>query len=202
MRLALSLMPLVALAQTSCGGALTWNPGCRGGPVSFGCPPDAGAVDAGPTTCKVKAGDSCFTPGDSCLAGSDCNGPIVLTCQAQPECPKSRMRFKQDISYLTSDQLAAMNEELMALPLATYRYKSEGDAGRVRLGFMIDGHEDLVAVDSARDQVDLYSYTSMAVAALKVQAAEIRRLEDDVARLERELQRRQPDARRPLSPRR
>jgi hypothetical protein len=80
-------------------------------------------------------------------------------------------------------ELARIHDELITLPLATYRYQVEGPEGRVRLGFMIDGHETLLASDAQHDQVDLYSYTSMAVAALKVQAAEIEELKNELASL-------------------
>jgi hypothetical protein len=53
--------------------------------------------------------------------------------------------------------------------LATWRYKQ--DPSKERLGFIIDDNERSVAVDGRRDMVDLYGYTSLAVAAIQNQAA-------------------------------
>jgi hypothetical protein len=55
------------------------------------------------------------------------------------------------------------------------------------LGFIIDDVEPSVAIDPGRDMVDLYGYTSMAVAALQAQARDIEALKKEVARLRHEL---------------
>jgi hypothetical protein len=55
---------------------------------------------------------------------------------------------------------------------------------------MIDGHESLACVDG--DHVDLYSYASMAVAALQVQEADIAELRRQVASLRAEMAKRRP----------
>lgn len=65
--------------------------------------------------------------------------------------------------------------------LATWRYKQ--DPSKQHLGFIIDDNEQYHAVDPARDMVDLYGYTSLAVAALQVQAREIEALRREVAEL-------------------
>jgi hypothetical protein len=98
----------------------------------------------------------------------------------------SRARFKKDIRFLSSAELRAYSREVIELPLATFRYRS-GDE-RTRLGFLIDGHESLACVDG--DRVDLYGYTSMAVAALQVQEEEIAQLRAEVAAMRKELARR------------
>jgi len=98
------------------------------------------------------------------------------------------MRYKKDIRYLSQEELRATARDLLALPLADFRYR-EGD-GRKHLGFMIDGHESLACVDG--DRVDLYGYASMAVAAVQVQAAEIAELRAELATLRKELRKRRP----------
>jgi len=55
---------------------------------------------------------------------------------------------------------------------------------------MIDGHESLACVDG--DHVDLYAYTTMAVAALQVQAVEITELREELAAIRTELAKRRP----------
>jgi hypothetical protein len=74
------------------------------------------------------------------------------------------------------------------MPLATYRYRGAEDDSRLHLGFMIDGHESLARVDG--DTVDLYSYASMAVAALQSQEQEIGELRKELRQLRKELKRR------------
>ncbi|MEO8181357.1 MAG: hypothetical protein ABI895_21175 [Deltaproteobacteria bacterium] len=73
--------------------------------------------------------------------------------------------------------------ELLEMKLAIWRYKH--DPARKRLGIIIDDNEDSLAVDARRDQLDLYGYTSMAVAALQVQARDIAELKRQVAALKK-----------------
>ena len=68
--------------------------------------------------------------------------------------------------------------------LATWKYKH--DPSKQRLGFIIDDDEQSAAVDQLRDMVDLYGYTSMAVATLQLQAREIEALRREVAELRAE----------------
>ena len=75
----------------------------------------------------------------------------------------------------------------MALPLATYTYKDALKGERPHLGFIIDGNEGLICVQPARNQVDVYGYTSMAVAALKVQQQQIEALKAQLKALEARL---------------
>jgi len=74
----------------------------------------------------------------------------------------------------------------MRLRLATFRYRQ--NASRTQLGFIIDDAEPSPSIDPARDMVDLYAYTSMAVAALQTQAHEIEALRNEVRSLRRELE--------------
>jgi len=76
-----------------------------------------------------------------------------------------------------------LRDELMRFRLATYQYK--GAPSERHLGFIIDDIEPSAAVDPGRDMVNLYGYTSMAVAALQSQAREIAALKKEVARLRR-----------------
>ena len=55
-----------------------------------------------------------------------------------------------------------------------YRYKDGPE--RQHLGFIIEDVEPSPSVDSQHDQVDLYGYTSMAIAALQEQHHEIESL--------------------------
>jgi hypothetical protein len=79
-------------------------------------------------------------------------------------------------------------EDLMSMPLATYRYKTEAPGTQRHLGFIIDDVAPSPAVDSSGERVDLYGYTTMAVAALKTQANELAELKKQVNELRREVE--------------
>jgi len=100
-------------------------------------------------------------------------------------CPISRQRTKADIHYLDEAELTRYREELLAMRLATWKYKH--DPSKQRLGFIIDDNEQSAAVDQLRDMVDLYGYTSMAVATLQLQARELEALRRELAELKTEL---------------
>jgi len=72
------------------------------------------------------------------------------------------------------------------IALSTFRYK-EGDKAR-HLGFIIEDSPGIPASDMLRSRVDLYAYTSMAVAALQIQARQIEQLEADMDVLSNEVE--------------
>jgi hypothetical protein len=99
---------------------------------------------------------------------------------------RSSRRFKEDIAYASPSELEQLKEALVKVRLATFRYK-QGDKAR-HLGFIIEDSPDIPASDVARSRVDLYAYTSMAVAALQVQARQIEQLEAEVDVLSNEVE--------------
>jgi len=105
-------------------------------------------------------------------------------------CPISRRAYKENIRYLGAADLRRLHDELMKFPLATYHYKGPQVCSQTHLGFVIDDIEPSEAVDAGREMVDLYGYTSMAVAALQTQARDIEALKREVADLRRQLARR------------
>lgn len=137
-----------------------------------------------PACTSETVGAACSDAGVQCDPGNDCNSYIVCADsdpKMQPGgCPISRRAYKEDIHYLSDEELAQAKQALLAIPLATYKYRDAKDK-RTNLGFIIEDVEPSAAVDSRRDQVDLYGYLSMAVATLKLQEERIRALE---ARLE------------------
>jgi hypothetical protein len=159
-----------------------------GDPVCRGYTGGSGA----PLCTTQTAGDSCTTENQKCDPMNDCNALLVCASSDPTKgpigCPISRRRFKQDIHYLAPADLARYRDELLAMKLATWRYKH--DPAKQRLGFMIDDNEGSAAVDGQRDLVDLYGYTSMAVATIQLQAQQIRSLEHEVAEMRKALARR------------
>jgi hypothetical protein len=122
-----------------------------------------------------------------CDPQDDCNS-LLVCATSDPKlgrggCPISRRSTKQDIHYLNDTERAQYQRELLKMRLASWRYKH--DPAKKRLGIIIDDNEDSAAVDARRDQLDLYGYTSMVVAALQVQAREIEALKRQVAALKK-----------------
>jgi len=152
-----------------------------GDPVCHGYTGGSGA----PLCTTEQAGDACSTDGQRCDPQSACNA-LLICASSDPKmrtggCPISRRRFKDDVHYLTPAELAGYRDELLSLKLATWRYKH--DPTKQRLGILIDDNEESVAVDAQRDVMDLYGYTSMAVATIQLQAKRIEALEREVAAL-------------------
>jgi hypothetical protein len=158
-----------------------------GDPVCRGYTAGSGA----PLCTTEKAGDACSVDGQQCDPKSDCNA-LLVCASSDPTmrpggCPISRARYKRDIHYLEPADLTHYRDELLAMKLATWRYKH--DPAKQRLGFLIDDNEGSVAVDGQRDLVDLYGYTSLAVATIQLQAQQIAALESELAALKKGLAR-------------
>jgi len=152
--------------------------------------PQEGCADAG-----ACCGSQCC-PGEDfcCLVASTlsfftCEEPDAGSCppSCAPTCI-SRRDAKRDIQYLDEAQLQTAEDQVLRIPLARFNYKWDAPTEHRRLGFII---EDVApspgVVDEARGVVDLYGYTSLAVAALQEQAKEIERLRHQVDALQRRL---------------
>lgn len=170
----------------SSGGALTWYSTC-------GDPACGGHTDQpGVAPCTTEAeGAACATEGTKCDPVNDCNAHLVCAT-SDPKlspggCPISRARYKHDIRYLETAELQRLRDEVVAMPLATWRYNHEGAAGREHVGFLIDDVEGTPAVAGSGDRVDLYGYTSMTVAAIQAQQQQIAALERELKALREEL---------------
>jgi hypothetical protein len=182
------LVLLIALAgcgDEEDGNDLQWYQTC-GDPVCGGYTPTPGA----PVCTSEQAGAACSQDGIRCeIANDDCNADLLCT-DSDPaiNCPISRERFKHAIQYLDDAGRQAAAEALLDVRLATYRYRGGRDDGRDHLGFVIDDlPADSPAVRPDGQHVDLYGYTSMAVAALQAQAEEMQRLQAELAALQREI---------------
>ena len=167
-------------------GALKWYSTC-GDPVCGGHTPQPGV----PQCTTETVGAACATPGAQCDPVNDCNALLVCATsdpkQSPGGCPISRASYKHDIRYLDPAELQRIRDDVVAMPLATWRYNHEGAAGREHLGFLIDDVEGTPAVAESGDRVDLYGYTSMTVAAIQAQQQQIAALEREVKALREEL---------------
>jgi hypothetical protein len=158
--------------------------------------------DGGWIACE--AGSSCFAGGETrpdLECRPDPGAPLncgVIGCAWDCKCVNvplaecacalltSTASAKRDIEYVDASAEARLHDELMAVRLATYRYRP-GVTGEdnLHLGFIIeDMPPDSPAVLPSRERVDAYGYLSMAVAALKVQERELTELRARVAQLE------------------
>jgi hypothetical protein len=162
---------------SAASGAFHWFQGC-GTPV---CRADDNPFDdPSIRNCtSEKLGDACATEGERCDGVLSCGATYICATRMPSPCPISRARFKQDIRYLDDASRRQVYEELTRIRLATYHYKAAPEVDQ--LGFMIDDVEPSVATSG--DQVNMYGYLSMAVAAIQVQDQRIRALERELAEL-------------------
>ena len=65
--------------------------------------------------------------------------------------------------------------------------KKDGEQGASHLGFIIDDVAPTPSVGASGERVNLYGYTSMAVAALQVQAAQLQTQKAELDALKQEL---------------
>jgi hypothetical protein len=146
-----------------------------------------------PCTAAQQAGEGCGTPGSTCDPSDSCNRLLVCSSEdptQQPGgCPISLAAWKKDIRYLDDAERQRQHDALLRLPLATWRYRTEDAEAPARLGFLIDDVGTAPCVRPSGQRVDLYGYTSMAVAAVLVQAQEIEGRRAELAALRREVDR-------------
>ena len=171
---------------------LTYYTTC-GDPVCGGEGGGGGMAPAGVSPCSAAQteGAACSTENEECWPGGGC-GVLLVCAKADPKtqpggCPISRARYKKDIAYLPESELRRVHDDLMAMRMATWRYTSEPAAAREHLGFIIDDNPASPAVAASGDQVDLYGYTSMAVAAAQVQDKRLDALERELQALREEV---------------
>lgn len=139
---------------------------------------------------EIEAGAPCEVAGQTCDFMSDCNARLVCASE-DPKlqaggCPISRARFKRDINYLAPAERDRYYRELLELRLATYRYRGRSDQ-KLQLGIVLEDAPDGIWADPANDRVDLYGYTSLAVAGVQTQASELAALQAELGTLRAEL---------------
>jgi hypothetical protein len=71
--------------------------------------------------------------------------------------------------------------------LSSWHYKAEGESDRRHVGFLIDDMPESIAVGANGERVDLYGYTSMAIAAVQVQDKRLQALERELASMRAEV---------------
>ena len=144
-----------------------------------------------PLCSDQEEGDLCDEDGATCDPVNDCNARLVCAAEdpkAGPGgCPISRLEHKRDVHYLAPDEIARLHRQLLDLKLATWHYRWDGDTDAKQLGFVIDDDPSHAGVRPDRQQVDLYGLTTMALAGLQAQAAELEAARARMDQLESEL---------------
>ena len=184
MRLCAVLFALLGLACNSHDDESSWFFTC-GDPVCAGYRPPTGVPRCG----SESAGSACSVEGARCDPADACNRLLVCatTDPRLAGCPISSRRFKRDVQYLTEAEREECARQVGTIRLARYRYQGSDEP---RLGFVLEDDPPAASVDRGRDMVDLYGYSSLAVAAIQVHERRIEALEREVQELRAE--RREP----------
>jgi len=182
---------LVALLAAACGNDPSppprffftcGDPVCRGYVRPENMPP---------CTAAQQAGQACGTEGQACDPSDDCNRRLVCSREDPARqaggCPISLAAWKKDIRYLDEGERQRQHDAVVRMPLATWRYRTEGPDAPARLGFLIGDVGAAPCVIPSGQRVDLYGYTSMTVAAVQVQARDIEALRAEIHSLRRQV---------------
>lgn len=94
----------------------------------------------------------------------------------------STRKAKQDITYVDDATRAELARQALAIKLATYKYKSAPD-GKTRLGYILEDAPHAASSDMSAEQVDVYAYASMVLAATQEQQKRLDALEKQLAEL-------------------
>ena len=165
---------------SSCSGALTWH--CDAPNTTPGCP-----------AARPNLGTPCNAEGLFCAYGCEqdvsrsCQGGMWEKATAPYGCPVSTRAAKREIHYLDGDELTRVAARAAGLRLATYRYLDPALGGRRRLGYILEDSPESPSSDLERREVDLYSYSSMALALAQDQRRELRAMQSQIAALRAEL---------------
>jgi hypothetical protein len=180
-------IPTVDGGVIEAGGSLTWRPTC-GDPVCR--VPPVNDVDSGIASCstEMQAGKPCTTAGNLCDPHTGCGQKLMCADhKLDVMCPISNRDKKQDIRYLSSEDLERLADEVSKVRLTTYTYRDPSLGSDQHLGFIIEDNPQSPAVYPNQHHVDLYGYASMAVAALQVQEKQLQAQQAQMADLRREL---------------
>lgn len=181
------LLSLVGCPTGKDSGTLTWYTTC-GDPV---CEGYSGPFD-GVSACTTEAeGAACPDEGTTCDPEDDCNALLICATEDPKDqtggCPISLRAAKRDVHYLSVQERAEMARRAREVRLATWSYTWDTPDRKARLGFVIDDDPAGFQVDADGRHVDLYGYTSLALAATQDQEARLAAQEAKIAEQERRI---------------
>ena len=99
----------------------------------------------------------------------------------------SSIRLKKDVAYLDDEARTRIAQDVLSMRLANWEYIEPKLGSGRHLGIVIEDNPTIAAVNPSKESVNVYSYASMAIAAVQVQARELAELRDQVAQLREEL---------------
>jgi hypothetical protein len=184
-------------------GADGASDGADGGPPLYwystcgdpSCGGYRGPTEGVPVCTTEAEGAPCAEAGAQCDMQTDCNTFFVCAAEDPKDqeggCPRSAARFKHQIHRLDPAARAQAAAAALAVPLSTWRYTDQDPASPAHLGFIIEdlapagGHHP--AVRPGGERVDLYGYTSLTLAAVQEQQAQLEALRAQNAALEERL---------------
>ena len=150
-----------------------------------GDPVCVGHYDHGVPVCTDQTeGAACSDRSERCDPENTCNSDLLCTNRnPRVGCRRSRREYKRDITYVTESERSKLLAEVLEIPLVTYHYHEDADTRPLRLGFIIEDVEPSLSVNSEQNVVDVYAFTSMAVAAIQEQQEQIEALQREVEAL-------------------
>ena len=152
---------------------------------SLSCEPGGDLTCGGDETCCV---DRCCGAGETCCTGIPVPPGEGLCTSGIGGCPISRRSAKKNIRHISPAEAKRFAKQIQKIRLATYHYRGEPDGQPTHLGFIIDEQPGPHTVAADGNHVDLYGYTSLAVATLQVQAKQIEVLSAQLNALQREVE--------------
>ena len=160
-------------------------PSCEAGTICVsGTCGSGGFAYCAPIPTECDGAPSCECMGCACESEGPCLwvGDVGMSCRGTT----SRRDRKREIRYVDDAERVELAAEALSIPLASYHYKTDPPATRLRLGFIIDDQPDpSFAVDGDRTHVDLYGYTSMLLATVQQQHQEIEAMKRRLDALEK-----------------
>lgn len=155
------------------------------------CSEYSGPFDGVPLCTTEAVGDKCETEDATCDPEDSCNALVICAAedptQQEGGCPISRRDAKRDIRYLDAADRGAVASSALDLKLATWSYKTDPAGAPPHLGFIIDDQPTSYAVAADGGHVDLYGYTSLAIATIQEQQRRLDAQDAKIAALEARL---------------
>lgn len=169
---------------------------------------DTGPKCEGHTSGPCPEGLSCVScpaggPSNNYVCSTPCTSNAQCTDPARPKCNMplgaeegictanefaclwgavSTRKLKDEIAYLSDEEIVALARQALTIKLASYHYKSD-KTGKKNLGYILEDAPNAASSDLSKNQVDLYAYASMVLAATKVQEKRIDALEKEMTKL-------------------
>jgi len=163
-----------------CDGPITWR--CESPNSDPVCPAAIPNVGLG-----------CSTEGKQCTYGCEnghsrtCSGGVWVASNSPYGCPVSSKTYKRDIQYLAFDDLRRVAEQVASLRLARWQYIDPKLGTGPLLGIIVEDAPTSDAIDGSGDRIDIYGYTSMAIAAAQVNAKDVEALRHEIDALRAEV---------------